>query len=249
MDRDYYRDYYLLERTYWGFLARKEIIRSQIARAVGARRDLSILNIGTATGATSEMLEEFGRVKSIEYDAECCECVKERLCLDIEQGNILELKQPSAAYDLVCAFDVVEHVQEDRRAIEEMIRVCKPNGLIVATVPAFMCLWGPHDEVNHHYRRYRISELESLFPDSAEVVFKSYFNSILFVPIFLVKKLRSLFSLLSRPKAPTSDFAFCNSAVLGKLLYHIYLLERPLLKAGFAFPFGVSAIVCARVKL
>lgn len=248
MDRNYYRDYYTLERTHWGFLARQQIIRSQVLRVIGARRDLTILNIGAATGATSQMLEEFGRVKSVEYDAQCCETVRELLRIDIEQGDILELKQQTSSYDLVCAFDVIEHVKEDQTAINETIRVCKPNGLIVITVPALMCLWGQHDEVNHHYRRYKISEVERLFADSTDIVFKSYFNSILFPPILAVKKLRTLFSSLFQTKASSSDFTFYNPPALNRFLYRIYMLEKHLLNAGLTFPFGVCAILCARAK-
>ena len=69
MDNYYYKDYFELERNNWWFLARNEIILSQVKdlyKIKGA--PLKIINVGVASGATSQMLEPFGEVTSIEYE-------------------------------------------------------------------------------------------------------------------------------------------------------------------------------------
>lgn len=245
MDKNYYIEYYKLERENWWFKARLEIIRAQIKKITKGRHNLKILNIGTATGATSIMLQEFGSVKSIEYDKDCYEFVKQRLDIDLEQGSILDLQFRDEEYDLVCAFDVVEHVEDDKKAVAEMLRVCKSEGNIMITVPAFNFLWSKHDEVNHHFRRYTWAMLKPLF-NHEKVVFHSYFNSILFFPITAVRLLSKLFPL--NRKGSGSDFGLVNSAVLNKIFYRLFKSENIFLASGISLPFGISLIAIAKKK-
>lgn len=245
MDKNYYVEYYKLERENWWFKARLEIIRSQIKRITKGRHNLKILNIGTATGATSVMLQEFGSVKSIEYDKDCYEFVKQRLDIDLEQGSILDLQFRDEEYDLVCAFDVIEHVEDDKKAVAEMLRVCKSEGNIMITVPAFNFLWSKHDEVNHHFRRYTWAMLKPLF-NHEKVVFHSYFNSILFFPITAVRLLGKLIPL--KRKGSGSDFGLVNSAVLNKVFYRIFKVESIFLTSGVTLPFGISLMAIVNKK-
>lgn len=243
MDRNYYVEYFELERRHWWFRARMEIIRSQVELVAGGRKDLRILNIGVATGATSIMLEAFGKVKSMEYDQTCFEFVRDTLKIDIDQGSILELPYADASYDLVCAFDVIEHVLEDAAGVAEMQRVCAPGGAVMVTVPTLMSLWGKHDEVNFHYRRYTLSELKNLFSKSGKIIFASYFNTILFTPIYIVRKLSRLFPFLFKRDGAGSDFSLMKNKTLDAFLYRLMLSENTLLKKGTSLPVGVSALL------
>ncbi|MDP1728153.1 MAG: class I SAM-dependent methyltransferase [Bacteroidota bacterium] len=243
MDKNYYLEYYDLERNNWWFKARQEIIRSQIIKLTEGKTNISILNIGVATGASSIMLAEFGKVKSIEFDAECFEFVKEKLDIDIEQGSILELQFEPNSFDLVCAFDVIEHVENDQLAAIEMMRVCKPGGFVFVTVPAFMSLYGKHDIVNHHFRRYKSDGLKMLFSEQGSIVYDTYFNSVLFIPIFLVRIINKLIPGILKSKGSGSDFGMIQSKFLDRLFYKIFMFENGLLKKATRFPFGVSAML------
>lgn len=246
MDKNYYVEYFDLERNNWWFKARLNIIASQIKKHFNGRTDLQILNVGVATGATSQMLEQFGTVKSVEYDKDCYEFVKARLNLDLEQGSILDLKFANNTYDLVCAFDVIEHVEDDNLAVSEMFRVCKPNGKVFITVPAFMVLWSQHDVVNHHYRRYTMLQLKKLLQNHGELVFYSYFNALLFLPIFTVRVAGKILPFLFKRKGSGSDFSMFNPNWLNQLLYQLFMLENAWLKLRLRFPFGVSAMIMAK---
>ena len=70
MDKKYYEEYYHLERNHWFFTARLNILESQIKKHISRNpgKVLNILNIGVATGATSQMLDKYGTVTSLEYD-------------------------------------------------------------------------------------------------------------------------------------------------------------------------------------
>jgi SAM-dependent methyltransferase len=67
-----------------------------------------------------------------------------------------------ASLDLVFLLDVLEHQEDDRRLLEEVLGKIKPGGRLVVTVPGHPFLFGGHDRALGHYRRYRRRELEGL---------------------------------------------------------------------------------------
>lgn len=237
MDKDYYQEYYIEERSHWWFLARLKILKTQVSK-IKKKESLKILNVGVATGATSVMLQQFGDVYSIEYDVDCVNFVRNTLNIHIEHGSILELPYDDNSFDLVCAFDVIEHIENDSLGVKEMMRVCKDGGYVTVTVPAFMSLWSEHDVINHHFRRYTQKELTDLFKKSGSIKYTSYFNSLLFIPIFLARILSNF--LKSKDEAPKSDFKKFKPGILNSILYNVFLSENNFLRRGIKFPFGVS---------
>ena len=127
MKKEYYKEYFYLERNHWWFVVRSKILKAVIHKFVSANSSLSILNVGVATGATTEMLSEFGEVTSIEYDPDCCDFMNKHSQIKVINGSILDLPGTDNAFDLVCCFDVIEHVEDHHRAVNELFRVCKQN--------------------------------------------------------------------------------------------------------------------------
>jgi SAM-dependent methyltransferase len=192
MQRDYYDQYFHLERENWWFQVRFEIIRQTIRRLVFKGTPLNILNIGVATGAGSDMLSDFGVVTSSEYDEETCHFLKNELNMDVVQASVTALPFDNNTFDLVCAFDVIEHVENDLQAYAEMKRVCKEGGHIAITVPAYMMMWSGHDVINHHFRRYKKDGiLKLLSHHHLKSTYSSYFNTILFLPVLLVRLVKN----------------------------------------------------------
>ena len=248
MDSNYYIEYYTLERHHWWFTARLEILRSHIS-SLQIPAGAKVLNVGIATGATSVMLEQFGAVKSVEYDKTCFDFVKQKLPqLDLDNGSILELQYADNSYDLVCAFDVIEHVEDDTRAVSEMLRVCKPGGCVMVTVPAFKFLWSEHDEVNHHYRRYTKTQLKKLFNLKSKIIFSSYFNFFLFSPIAGFRLISKLLpkKFMRNKKEAGSDFSVYQPSFTQKLFYGIMRSENLFLRYRISLPFGVSILISVR---
>jgi SAM-dependent methyltransferase len=70
--------------------------------------------------------------------------------------------QDDRSYDLVLMLDVLEHIEDDAGALERVHGVLQPGGHAIVTVPALPSLWSRHDEVNHHFRRYRRAPLRGL---------------------------------------------------------------------------------------
>lgn len=248
MDQDYYKAYYHLERKHWWFLVRRKILAERIRHLLKRPHQIQSLNVGAATGTTSDMLMEFGDVMSIEFDEACCKFTSSFLQTPIQQGSILSLPFEANQFDLVTAFDVVEHVDDHQKAVEELWRVCKPGGSIAITVPAYQFLWSPHDEINHHFRRYTFPELKRLFDKlPGKFIYKTYYNSFLFLPIAAFRLLTNLWLRLigKKEKMPARG----DHEVLGtdgwvnRILSGIFQLDYYCLKAGIRFPAGVSIMI------
>lgn len=244
MDSKYYLEYYELERNHWWFKAREEIIETQLKK-IAEGKSLNILNVGTATGRGSEMLAKYGKVTSLEFDPDCVKFLREHVKLEVEEGSVVALPYHDNSFDLVCAFDVIEHVEDDRKAADEIKRVCKSGGYIFCTVPAYQFLWSRHDDVNHHKRRYTASSFSRLFADTQKV-FASYFNSVLFIPISLFRIFSRLVSTEKIREGSGSDFSLKGNSMANGFFYSIFRMENALLKRKIRLPFGVSYLLLTK---
>jgi ubiquinone/menaquinone biosynthesis C-methylase UbiE len=240
MNKAYYQEYFDLERTHWWFRARSRMLYMLIASLRGTKKK-NILNVGAATGATSLMLEDFGTVTSLEYDKECCEFTSSKLGMEIINGSITELPFPDNHFDIVCAFDVIEHVEDHELAAKELCRVCSPEGFIVATVPAYRFLWSHHDEVNQHMRRYTLNEFRKLFKGNKHV-YSGYFNFFLLPLIALLRMTDNIFKMKSIRRNSGSDFTIIKSKTLNSFFYHIMLAEKFFISKRISLPAGVSIV-------
>jgi ubiquinone/menaquinone biosynthesis C-methylase UbiE len=248
MQHDYYKEYYDLERQHWWFVAREKIISNYLKKIIAAKilkhQDLKILNVGCGPGRSSQYLSSFGEVTSIEYDKDCCEFASERTGLQIINGSITALPFQDEMFDLVCAFDVIEHVEDDQLAVSEMKRVAKKEGVIFITVPTFMSLWSHHDVINHHFRRYQLGQIEKLFTASknGNVIFSSYFNFFLFPLIYLVRKISNLLQFNKKRPGSGSDFEAFKPGFLNNVLFNIMYFESKFINNNIKLPFGVSLL-------
>jgi SAM-dependent methyltransferase len=157
-----------------------------------------------------------------------------------------QLPVPDDAFDVVCALDVIEHIDDDRAAARELWRICKPGGLLVVTVPAYEWLWGEHDDINDHKRRYTRRQLQSCLAEPrAEFLKLSYMNTVLAPPVMLFRGLKNLGrNNRHQQAAPRSD-VFDFPPLLNKSLEKLFSAEAAWLKHG-RLPFGISLICVAR---
>jgi ubiquinone/menaquinone biosynthesis C-methylase UbiE len=248
MQHDYYAAYYDLERQHWWFVAREKIISNYIKKLINENQlnktDLKILNVGCGPGRSSQYLSDFGTVVSLEYDKYCCEFASEKTGLKIINGSITELPFQDQSFDLVCAFDVIEHVEDDQLAVFEMKRVAKNKGIIFITVPTFMSLWSHHDVINHHFRRYKLNQVEVLFEnqENGNKIFTSYFNFFLFPPIYLIRTISNLIKSGNNRPGSGSDFETFKPGFLNNLLLKIMSFESNIINQNRKLPFGVSLL-------
>ena len=235
MNSQYISAYATLEREHWWFLVRKKIILQFLHKYCSAG-SLKVLNIGAAGGSSSQWLSVFGKVDSVENEPAFLQHLK-ALQINVVNASVTALPFADESFNLVCAFDVLEHVHEDQQSFAEIARVCKPGGVICITVPASPALWSNHDVVNGHVRRYTKQKFLALGKRSESIQIKkfSFFNTLLFFPIAIARKFQ-------KSKMAKSDFErFQTSQSSNKLLRKIFSWELPLLRF-LSLPFGVSMI-------
>ncbi|MDP1770041.1 MAG: class I SAM-dependent methyltransferase [Nitrospirota bacterium] len=82
-------------------------------------------------------------------------------------GEITALPFPDCSFDLVCAFDIVEHIEDDRQAFRELSRVAKDDATVIFSVPLHPDRWTSFDTLVGHARRYDPSHLLAILEEHA----------------------------------------------------------------------------------
>jgi len=192
MERAVYDAMAELDERHWWYRARREVLAELIRRRARPPEDARVLEIGCGTGHNLKMLAEFGTVDAIEVDSTARAIAEKRLGRTVFDSPLPELSGLAERhYDLVGAFDVVEHIRDDQAAIAGIARLLKPGGRLVVTVPAHPWMWSAHDVANHHQRRYSRRALKSLIERSPlRLEGIGYFNSLLF-PLAVAERLAS----------------------------------------------------------
>jgi len=148
-----------------------------------SRRDGNVLDIGCGAGNMIHHLARYGRVQGIEVDARPVAMARAR-GYDVRQGDATRgIPFPDAAFDLVTALDVIEHVEDDEAILREAYRVARPRGILAITTPAFQSLWSYNDEINGHKRRYAPHELRARVERAGFRVRRLTFGFFLVFPI------------------------------------------------------------------
>lgn len=108
----------------------------------------------------SERLRRLGfDVTSTDVSEAAVELLQERLGGDVRRADVTELPFADGSFDAAMLGEVLEHVEDDRRALREIARVLRPDGVLAASVPAHPKLFGPSDRWAGHVRRYARGEL------------------------------------------------------------------------------------------
>jgi len=243
MDLSIYKGIAEIERNHWWYKTRRDIIVSILSPILhaGERR---ILSVGCGVGGEVFFLKQFGKIYGIDVNETAIEyCKKAGLGDDVMQANAESIPFGDNTFDIVFILDVLEHVRDDKKAMREIYRVLKKDGLLVLTVPALPFLWTRADERAHHFRRYTRGVIEKRFLQSDFSIRKiSYFNFILFLPIALVKIATRIFE----PKKMVGKEVSIPRPFLNNLLYWIFKKEAWLLKR-INLPIGIS-IFCVGQK-
>ena len=221
MERVVYEQMAELDQRHWWYRARREVLAALIRRTVPLAPEARLLEIGCGTGHNLEMLGGFGQVDALELDEEAREMAEKRLGRRVMRAPLPELSEVADGdYDLIGAFDVIEHIDDDRAALASIARKLKPGGKFVMTVPAHQWMWSAHDVVNHHKRRYSRRALRTLIEQSPLRLEKiGYLNSLLF-PVAVAER------LASKVRGKDSADVTLPPALLNSALERVFAAER-----------------------
>jgi 2-polyprenyl-3-methyl-5-hydroxy-6-metoxy-1,4-benzoquinol methylase len=247
MQTRFYDEYIEVEDTHWWFRGRRRILPTLLRPHL--RPPVRILDIGPGGGFVSQALLEFGPVTACDVDDRCAAAVERRGGIPFIFGRAEAVPFPDASFDLVTAFDVLEHVENDAGVVREMVRLVEPGGAVAVAVPAYEWMWGRQDEISGHLRRYSRRVLRRrLEAAGLRVERLTYFNTILLPVAAAVRLFRRRSDGTGPAQEPhdlESDLSMTPPGPLNELLTAIFSLERFPLR-HMNLPVGVSLFAFAR---
>lgn len=181
------------DRHFW-FQARNQVIASAVSDIVkGLPNGYRLLEVGCGTGVVLGQLAKVcdrGDVEGFDLYPEAVEFARERTGCRVSVGDILSPPSSIGMFDVVCIFDVLEHLPNDQEILEALRALLKSGGTLVLTVPAHMSLWSYFDVAACHCRRYDKGGLQRVLEASEfQVDYLTEFMVTLYPLIWLLRRL------------------------------------------------------------
>ena len=243
MNLEYELKYHQIEENYWWFQTRRDMV-FRLVQDLKLPRAAPILEIGCSGGPLLQRLRATGYtdLTGIDVSEAGIAVAQQRGIPNVSCMDGTNLAFADNSFDLVVASDVLEHIGDEAQALREWTRVLRPGGQMLVFVPAFQFLWGKHDEVNQHFRRYTAAQLAKAVGGAGLRVRRhSYWNVSLFFPTAAVRLLKRV---LPKNDRPAKDDFFATPPLLNKVLSGLITAENRLLQALNA-PVGVSVFALA----
>lgn len=230
------------EKNFW-FEARNQLIIWALKQYFPLATNF--LEIGCGTGFVLSGIQKAApklKLNGSEISAVGLEFAKQRINnaslfqMDARQIPFVE------EFDVIGAFDVLEHIQEDQQVLAQLHQAVQPNGGIILTVPQHQFLWSQQDEYAHHVRRYNALDLKKkVIGAGFEIIKITSFVSLLLpfmlISRFLKRKKVENYDSLSELKLSTS---------LNLIFEKILCFERYMICLGLNIPVGGSLLLIAK---
>lgn len=229
--------------SFW-FRSRNELIVWALRRHFSSARNL--LEVGCGTGFVVAGIAEAVAALTLQAgDAQSSGLAfardrVPRACLYQLDARSLPFDRE---FDVVGAFDVIEHLDEDERVLSQMWRAVRPGGGVVITVPQHRWLWSAEDDAGGHKRRYTRRELVGKVERAGFSVERvTSFVSVL-LPLMAASRLRERVGLRHDPE---SSMELSLPRALDRLLETAMTVERGVIRGGLSLPAGGSLLLVAR---
>ena len=233
-----YKDiYYQIEDYHWWNVSRRDIILKLLNPLISD--GMKILDIGCSNGSLINKIN-FNKsldIHGIDISSKAIGYSKNKGIQNTQVMNADKLKYKDKEFDIIIASDVLEHIENDNKALLEWKRVLKDNGFAIIFVPAIMALWSHNDIYSEHFRRYEKSQFRNRLIDSGfNIERSSYWNFTLFIPIFIFRQLQRIVS--SNNNEYKNELKKSNP-IINKLLKIVLSIENKILMKT-NLPVGVS---------
>lgn len=234
------------------FAGRTRAIQKYLDAEIGAAPPGSqrlVLDVGSGAGNMAHHLAHYGHVIGVDYNARPLPVAAQR-GLDACQGVGEQLPFADESFDVVALLDTVEHIANELGVFAECVRVLRPGGKLIVTVPAFMWLWSYNDEINDHERRYTAPELEMKLELSGLRVKRTTYTSFFLFPLVAgVRLLRPHNPDLESPHLTEDEDVYQVEMEpipepANTVLHGVGRLEAELVQR-FRLPFGVGVMCIA----
>lgn len=233
----------LQQHSFW-FRVRNGLIQDVIKRHFSNANDL--MEIGCGSGFVLQGIRSVlpsARITATEiylnglcYAAQKVLAPCEFLQVDARQ---LPFK---AEFDLVGAFDVLEHIEEHELVLENVLNSLKSGGGVIFTVPQHPWLWSKVDEHACHKRRYKRKELSSMLLDLGFEILQDTSFMFFLLPLMYAQR---IMCSLKKSYDPSAELSLPK--ITDKIFGKVLAFERYLIQRGLSFPIGGSRLIAARL--
>jgi len=233
-----------LEDGHFWYAAR----RRQVARRLGTGPGRGwALDLGAGSGGNTSLLSEAGyEAVALERHPVAAQVARAR-GLAVLEGDGHRLPFADDTFDLVLACDVLEHLDDDLTAVQEVRRVLRPGGQLLLTVPADPALWSAHDVALDHRRRYTRETLSAVLAEGGLHLSALSAWMVLLRPLVaLRRRLRSRASKGGPEEGPVSDLEEV-APLVNRLLAGVLRLEDHLPALGARRGVSLIAVAVKRV--
>lgn len=218
-------------------------------KGVLGRQGVVILEIGSSSGYFLRDLK-FVAPTAFIIGSDCISEPLERFAENIPnipliQFDLTKCPLPDSSVDAVVLLNVLEHIEDDEKALKQLYRILKPGGIAVIEVPANPKLYDFYDELLKHYRRYN---LETLMFISEKVGFrllnKSHLGFFIY-PFFKFVKIRNKRKKnknLTEKQLNVKNMIGFGGSIANFLLY-VLMLSELTLGTVIRYPFGVRCLL------
>jgi len=243
MDEVLFEEMFCSEERHWWFQAKHQIVESLLQRflATSSAQPPRVADLGCGCGLMLHNLKTRYQCVGMDASEQAIKFCAQR-GLSVERGGLpTPIPFADHSFDAVLLLDVLEHLDEDAATVRSVKRLLRPNGIIIATSPAYQWLWTTRDAHHHHRRRYQRRAFTDLFVRAGLCVrLSSYMNTVLF-PIAAMERLYRRVKPLSEG---VGDLAVPPRKI-NALMRSAFASERHLL-GRVRLPFGLSVICVAQ---
>lgn len=238
---------YELEDHHWWFQGRlmmtEGLLEEYILPAFAPRRP-KLLDLGCGTGLFLQRRRADCEAYGIDLSPQALGYCRRRGIRTVALADATTLPLKDESFDIVTAFDLIEHLADDHALVREIRRVLRPGGFLLTTVPAHPLLWTGHDVSLHHHRRYVRRTFEALFAAGEwETVRMTASFSLIFPPAALIRFARHVMGN-GGDHQPHSDTQPAPEW-LNRLMIELHRLEAKWLRRH-DLPVGISLMSIRR---
>ena len=243
MERKVYDRLIAMEEHHWWRVGRRKIFKKVLDTHIKKeKKALSILEIGCGAGGNLSLLSNYGKICGTEIDDEMRSAANDRKCCEVKKGTFLpEGEIPfDEKFDLICMFDVLEHIEDDFFAMKKIVEKLNSGGKLLVAVPSYPSLWSQADVIAHHFRRYTKKSLNTVLQSqNLKILYTTYFNTLLFPIIFFVRK-------VLKKGSETYDVKNYSQGGLNGVFTKIFTSESLWISKNRSLPFGDTLLMLAQ---
>ena len=240
MRPDEYATMFRVEETHWWYRSLHRLMIQALEMEMPDWRNKPIVDVGCGTGAILQRLGNPEKNVGVDISPVAISFCRNRGLNNVREADIASMPFADESFDAAICSSVLYHewVADVGRALREIRRVLRPNGVLLINVPAFQFLHSAHDDAVMTARRFRKPELRELLVKNGFAIRRlTYWTTLLF-PLALVARTFGG-SRMGR------DFDLDKDSFVQKLFLKVMGLEAGLLRK-ISLPFGVALLAVGR---